>query len=796
MSFPTDDGVVQAVRGRLVRRAPGEVLGIVGESGSGKSVTSVALMGLLPRTATVTGSIRFRGARARRAAGRQLRALRGAEIAMIFQDPMTALNPVHTVGDQLAEAYRAHHDVSRAGCPAPGRGDAGPGRHPAAGAAGRPVPARVLRRHAPARDDRHGGHQRPATCSSPTSRPPRSTSPCRPRSWRCSSAVQERTGAAIVLITHDLGVVAGIADRVQVMYAGRSVESGAVDEVFAAPRMPYTLGLLGSVPHPGAGSGRPLTPDPRRAAVAAQPAAGLPVRPALPAGRRGLPGGRAGAARHGPPGPSRALPPLAGGRRDRATRRSCSPGARSGIRTPRSSRWTRPRCRGRPVTELLEVRDLVKHFPVRGARRRAAAPWARCRRCRACRCDVDAGETLGLVGESGCGKSTVGRAILQLHRPTSGSVRFEGQELTTLSQRQLRDVRREHADRLPGPVRLAQPADAGQRRRRRAAAASTARATRRDVQRPGRRAARDRRAQPRARATATRTSSPAASGSASASPARSRSSRSWSCSTSRSRRSTSRCRPVCSTCSGTCRSGSGWRTCSSPTTCRWCATSADRVAVMYLGKIVETADRDDLYERPHHPYTQALLSAVPIPDPQLERARERIVLTGDVPSPVNPPAGAGSAPAAGSTSSSPTATGAGASRSPRRSRRWPARRDTGWRATSRGSARCCRGRRRGGRGPRDRRAGCALGCDRVTPRDRSGRDASTRARRAGPARPIRASGRPAPDPRERPPRAGSWPQVAAGARPSRRRDADDRRHHGPLRRRPGHVGHPRDLHPG
>ena len=113
VSFATDDGVVRAVRDVSFDVRPGEVLGVVGESGCGKSVTAAALMGLLPRTATVTGSIRFRGRELVGLPGRQLRALRGAEIAMIFQDPMSALNPVHTVGAQLAEAYRAHHDVSR-----------------------------------------------------------------------------------------------------------------------------------------------------------------------------------------------------------------------------------------------------------------------------------------------------------------------------------------------------------------------------------------------------------------------------------------------------------------------------------------------------------------------------------------------------------------------------------------------------------------------------------------------------------------------------------------------------------
>jgi peptide/nickel transport system ATP-binding protein len=284
VSFATDDGVVRAVRDVSFDVGPGEVLGVVGESGCGKSVTAAALMGLLPRTATVAGSIRFRGRELVGLPGRQLRALRGSEIAMIFQDPMSALNPVHTVGAQLAEAYRAHHDVSRrvarsravealelVGIPQPARrADQFP--HEFSGG----MRQRVVIAMAVINDPRLLIADEPTTALDVT---------VQAQILETLQAVRERTGAAIMMITHDLGVVAGLAGRVQVMY-GRGVRRPA-DALH--PR-PARFGAASR-------AGRPaVDARPRRAAVAATPAPRVHVRPAVPAGRRGLPGGGAGAA--------------------------------------------------------------------------------------------------------------------------------------------------------------------------------------------------------------------------------------------------------------------------------------------------------------------------------------------------------------------------------------------------------------------------------------------------------------------------------------------------------------------
>src|SRR5579872_2908175 len=247
VDFPTGDGVVHAVRGVSYRLRPGEVLGIVGESGSGKSVSSMAVMGLLPRTAQIKGSIRFRGEELLGLSDNEMMALRGKKIAMIFQDPMTSLNPVYKIGFQLEEAVLAHNDIPKAearkralellhivGIPFPEkRVDQYP--HEFSGG----MRQRVVIAIAMANNPDIIIADEPTTALDVT---------VQAQVLEALRAAQRETGAAMVLITHDLGVVAGQADRVLVMYAGKPVEIGTVEDIYYNPRMPYTLGLLGSLP--------------------------------------------------------------------------------------------------------------------------------------------------------------------------------------------------------------------------------------------------------------------------------------------------------------------------------------------------------------------------------------------------------------------------------------------------------------------------------------------------------------------------------------------------------------------
>jgi peptide/nickel transport system ATP-binding protein len=259
VTFPTDDGPVRAVRGVSYEVRRGEALGIVGESGSGKSVTSLALMGLLPRTAQVNGSARVLGREVLGLDDDELSEIRGSRIAMIFQDPLTSLNPVYTVGTQVAEAVLAHHDVGRAvararalelldvvGIPHPKRRiDAYP--HELSGG----MRQRVVIAIAMANDPDVIIADEPTTALDVT---------VQAQVLEALETARAATGAALVLITHDLGIIAGHADRVCVMYAGRLVEAGTVEEIFYSPRMPYTLGLLGSLPRMDEDRPQRLTP--------------------------------------------------------------------------------------------------------------------------------------------------------------------------------------------------------------------------------------------------------------------------------------------------------------------------------------------------------------------------------------------------------------------------------------------------------------------------------------------------------------------------------------------------------
>ncbi|HEX2496859.1 MAG TPA: ABC transporter ATP-binding protein [Gaiellaceae bacterium] len=249
--FDTDEGTVHAVDRMSLTLEPRQVLGIVGESGCGKSVTALSILGLLPKTATVTGSVSFDGTELLGASRSDLRKIRGRQISFVFQEPMTSLNPVFRIGRQIDEVVQEHMNVSKRGAraralelldlvhiPDPSRRvDEYP--HQLSGG----MRQRVMIAMALACDPKILIADEPTTALDVT---------IQAGILDLLREVRERLGTAIILITHNLGVVADLADRVVVMYAGRKAEEAPVRELFAHPQHPYTIGLLGAVPRAGA----------------------------------------------------------------------------------------------------------------------------------------------------------------------------------------------------------------------------------------------------------------------------------------------------------------------------------------------------------------------------------------------------------------------------------------------------------------------------------------------------------------------------------------------------------------
>jgi peptide/nickel transport system ATP-binding protein len=248
VSFPTDDGLVKAVDGVTYDVFENEVLGIVGESGSGKSVSSLAVLGLLPETAKITGEILYRGQDLLAMREKDKLKLRGSKVSMVFQDALAALNPVFTVGNQIAEAIKIHH-------PDMGKAEIREKTIALLDLVGIPNPSSRVDQYP---HEYSGGMRQRAMIAMAISNDPEVLIADEPTTaldvtiqaqvLEVIERVQDRTNSAIILITHDLGVVAGVADRVMVMYAGRQAEIGTVDEIFYETRHPYTLGLLASLP--------------------------------------------------------------------------------------------------------------------------------------------------------------------------------------------------------------------------------------------------------------------------------------------------------------------------------------------------------------------------------------------------------------------------------------------------------------------------------------------------------------------------------------------------------------------
>ena len=443
VSFPTDSGDLSAVRGLSYHVAPREVVAMVGESGSGKSAAAMAVIGLLPPYAAVSGSVRLSGTELLGMSDADLSKIRGARIGTVFQDPMSALTPVYTVGDQIAEAITVHHhEVSKA--------DA---RRRAVELMDLVGIAQAQTRARSFPHELSGGERQRVVIAIAIANDP-DLIVCDEPTTALDVTVQAQilevlktardvTGAAVLIITHDLGVVAEFADRALVMYAGRAVETAGVRELYADRRMPYTAGLLGSVPRLDAPRGERLVPIPGAPPSLVTLPAGCPFAPRCPLALEQC--------RQSEP----ALTPVAPGhaaaciRTDQVTGRSAAEIYGVAIEPPTVDDDSE----SEPV---VRVRDLSKTFPLtKGVVFRRQIGEVRA--VDGISFEVPRGRTLGIVGESGSGKSTTLHEILEMRAPQSGSIEILGEDVATLSAGRRRELRRDLQVVFQDPVAALDP---------------------------------------------------------------------------------------------------------------------------------------------------------------------------------------------------------------------------------------------------------------------------------------------------------------------------------------------------
>jgi len=617
--FETSRGIVRAVEGLTFEVARGEVVAIVGESGSGKSVSALAIMRLLPRlTGRTRGHITFDGQSLLDLGDEEMRQIRGRDISMIFQEPMTSLNPLLTIGLQITEPLTIHMGMNDAQAraraaellslvgitDAEGRLDQYP--HQFSGG----MRQRVMIAIGLACNPKLVIADEPTTALDVT---------IQAQILELMKELSRKLNIALIIITHNLGVVARYADRVIVMYAARMAEQGAADAVFHRPRHPYTMGLLRSVPRLDRPRGARLETIEGLVPNLADAPPGCRFAPRCPF--------RIPVCDQEPP-----LYPTDTGGVSRCHRHAEI--AENKIAWAASGAGAR-QAMEQSAGAVLSVSGLTKHFPVRaklGNKKNVV------RAVEDVSFSIHPGETLGLVGESGCGKTTVGRLILRLDQPTSGEIAFEGTNLLTASPSELKTIRRKIQVIFQDPYsslnprmtvgqiigeplhvyKLAANANAGAARVGELLSQVGLRPELAERY-PHQLSGGQRQRVGIARALAMEPSFIV-------------------CDEAVSALDVSIQGQIINLLEDLQRRlGLAYLFIAHDLAV--VRHISMRVVVMYFGRIMEVADRDTIYREALHPYTKVLLDAAPVPDPTVEKARAPRLIQGELPSHMAPPTG-------------------------------------------------------------------------------------------------------------------------------------------------------------
>jgi len=623
VQFRMPMGIVRAVNDVSLDIKQGETIGVVGESGSGKSVTFLSVMGMVRQPGRiVAGSVELDGRNLAKLGHEELRQIRGRQISMVFQDPQTSLNPVFPIGKQIVDVIRAHLPLST-----------GEARRRALEVLDLVQIPEANRRFDNFPHEFSGGMRQRVVIAMALALRPRFIIADEPTTaldvttqaqiLELLHVLKREVNVGLVIITHDLGVVARSADRVVVMYGGKIVEQGDVRTIYYAPKHPYTVSLMRSMP-------RVDTPRQGRLySIGGSPPSLSNIPPGCAFHPRCFLGNRR----------PRCLveQPLLVGTGEKNHQSACHYCSElTGLQEIRKDASEEVAAAPEMVAgeSILRVHELRMHYPVGGLQ----LPWRRqaVKAVDDVSFAIQEGETVGLVGESGCGKSTLGRTLIRLTQPTSGSIYFRGQDISRLSAREMRafrtdiqmvfqdpyaslDPRMTVLEILHEPYEVHGQADAATTGKIKDLMERVGLNPEHIERRPHEFSGGQRQRIGIARALALKPKLIVLDEPVSALDV---SVQAQIINLLKDLQSEfkltyifiahdlSVVRHVC-----------------------------DRILVMYLGRIVETGVRDALFSNPGHPYTKVLLSAVPIPDPDLERTRTRIIVRGSIPSPISPPPG-------------------------------------------------------------------------------------------------------------------------------------------------------------